>query len=202
MGFPSRLGGRGSGRRLIEALAVELAQVVGGSDQLAFAGTGLEAPALETAAAAFGCQLAAHPFARQEFGGDVAVRADPPARVRAAAPSGVSHRLACRRTAGPSDPRARPQPLVGTGHACVPCSRWPAAWPVLRHESCLDQGGLGAEPQRLSEQSGQGLLMTLAEAADRCVVRLLVRARHAVSETLAAAPLDPPTRTLAPLIAL
>ena len=39
--------------------------------------------------------------------------------------------------------------------------------------------------------------MTLAAAAARRVIRLLVRAQHAVRDIRAAAPLDPPARTLA-----
>lgn len=82
-----------SGRRSHELVAVELAQVVGGGDQLPLAGAGLEAAPPEAADAAvlldvaedrldhpaalfietppaFGRQLAPHAFARRERGRD------------------------------------------------------------------------------------------------------------------------------------
>jgi len=55
----------------------------------------------------------------------------------------------------------------------------------------LAQAGLGAEPEHVTEQARDRVLMSLPEARDRRVIRHLAGRDHAVGDVLDARSLDP-----------
>ena len=65
-----------------------------------------------------------------------------------------------------------------------------------------DQPRLGAQPQHLAEQLRQRVLVALAKARDRRVIRRAVGADHARGDILDAATLDPPRRALPDRVAV
>lgn len=67
---------------------------------------------------------------------------------------------------------------------------------VDRDNLSLDQASFRAEPQDLTEQAGQSVLVALAEPGDRAVIRHLVRGDHAIGDILDAAALDHPRGAL------
>ena len=64
--------------------------------------------------------------------------------------------------------------------------------PIDRDHTHAHQPRLRAQLQHAVEQAGQRLLMPLAKARDRRVIRLLIRRHHPHRDVLHTRPLDPP----------